>query len=44
VIAHDFSVKPGSWGLVTFSATRGEARYIEALPSTMPSQSVNAGM
>jgi hypothetical protein len=29
---------------VTFSATRGDARYIEALPSTMPTQSVNAGM
>ena len=29
---------------VTFSATRGEARYMEALPSTMPTQSVNAGM
>ena len=29
---------------VTFSATRGEARYIEALPSTMPTQSVKAGM
>ena len=29
---------------VTFSATRGDARYIEALPSTMPTQSVKAGM
>ena len=29
---------------VTFSATRGLARNIEARPSTMPTQSVNAGM
>lgn len=29
---------------VTFSATRGEARYMDALPSTIPTQSVKAGM
>ena len=29
---------------VTFSATRGDARYIDALPSTIPTQSVKAGM
>ena len=29
---------------VTFSATRGEARYMEAWPSTMPTQSVKSGM
>ena len=33
-----------SSGPVVPSATRGDARYIDALPSTMPTQSVKAGM
>jgi hypothetical protein len=34
----------GRWTAAIFSATLGDARYIEAFPRTMPTQSVKAGM